>query len=205
MKKINLVMGVLIGVSVMFSGCGKAKAEPTAPATQISNKQIASEFDGAPNWVMNPMAVEGTTLAAVGTAPIGPAGLPFAKIEALAAARDEMARTINVKVNNMVKSFTQQTGVGDSATVDKVVSSVSKQVASQFLEGTVHRDTWVSRNGNIYTLVVLDSSMNEKVKETVKEQTKTSYKNDEALWQQFQAKKAQDELDAAVEKEFKVQ
>jgi hypothetical protein len=106
---------------------------------------------------------------------------------------------ISVKVKNMVKNFTQQIGVGDEQTVDKVSAQVSKQVTYQVLNGSRQKDMWISPSGELYVLVVLDP---ESVKDVVKRETISSFKNDRALWQQFQAKKAYEELEKEIEKEF---
>jgi formylglycine-generating enzyme required for sulfatase activity len=110
-----------------------------------------------------------------------------------------MARSIGVKVNNMLKDFTQVTGIGNDAVVDKVTSSVSQQVASQTLQGSVQKGSWVSPCNELYVLMALDAAV---VQAAVKQQVNSSYKNEKALWQQFQAQKAQDELASAIEKEF---
>jgi ABC-type sulfate transport system substrate-binding protein len=84
-------------------------------------------------------------LTGLGAAKIGAAGLQFARTEAIANARDEMARTLSIKVKNMFKNFTQVTGVGDAETVDKVSANVSKQVANQTLEGSRAKNVWLKR------------------------------------------------------------
>jgi len=185
MKKLVLL---LAAVSLLMVGCygGKPKTELEDPC-----------FKGAPNWVVNPQ-VEGA-IAANGSAKKSAAGMQFTRDAAMASARSEISRIIEVKVNTMMKDFTQVTGVGDAETVDKVTSSVSKQVSSQVLQGTMQKDAWFSPCGELYVLVVLDPA---KVADMTKKQVVTSMKNDAALWQQFQASKAQSELDAAVDKEF---
>jgi len=138
-------------------------------------------------------------MAAVGSAKIGNAGMNFARTEALANGRDELARQMSVKVKNMVKNFTQSTGIGDDETVDKVSSQVSKQVANQTLNGSRQKDSWISPSSTLYVLVAVDPAI---VKESIKNAVQTSFKNEQALWQQFQAKKAYDELDKEIDKEF---
>jgi hypothetical protein len=125
--------------------------------------------------------------------------MQFTRTEALAAARDELARQMTLKVKNMVKNFTQATGIGDDEVVDRVSAQVSKQVSKQTLTGSKQKDLWISPSSELFVLVVLDPAS---VGEAVKESIKTSYKNERALWQQFQGKKAQEELDAEIEKEF---
>ena len=87
---------------------------------------------------------------------------------------------------------------GDQAVVDKVVVDVSKQLAKQDLSGSKASKKWISKTGTLYVLVVMQDPS--KTSATIKDAVKTSFKNDEALWQQFQAKKAQDELDASLDK-----
>jgi len=186
MKKLILIVSLL---AFILAGCGGKQEQPKTLADPC--------FVGAPSWVLNP-AVEGA-LAAVGSAAKSAAGMQFTRDAAMANARSELARMIDVKVNTMMKDFTQVTGVGDAQTVDKVTSSVSKQIASQSLQGTSQKEIWMSPCGELYVLVVLNPS---KVADLTKQQVTSSLKNDAALWQQFQAQKAQDELDAAINKEF---
>jgi len=188
----RLLMVVVVVASFAMVGClGKG---PESPQNQQAQNPC---YVGAPQWVLMPEMEGG--LAAGGSAKIGPAGLSFAKTEAMAAARDAMARQISVKVKNMFKSFTQTTGVGDEQTVDKVAANVSKQVANQTLSGTKLKNTWISPCNELHVLVVMDPNV---AAEATKKKTLTSLRNEKALWQQFLAKKAQNELDQEIEKEF---
>ena len=170
---------------------------PKSPSNISESAPVNQCMIGAPTWVLG--AVEGG-LSSTGTAKIGNAGLGFAKTEALANARDELARTLSVKVNNMFKNFTQTTGIGDAETVDKVSANISRQVASQMISGSRQIDGWVSPCNDLHVLLVIDA---EQTKEVIQQQVQTSLKNEQALWQQFQAKKGFEELDKYMEEEFK--
>lgn len=187
MKKILYALMVITLLSFFIGGCAKKAPEPLEHSC----------LEGAPSWVINPSMEGGLT--GLGSARIGAAGMQFARTEAIATARDEIARTISVKVKNMFKNFTQSTGVGDEETVDRVAVNVSKQVANQTLSGTVAKQAWISPCKEFYTLVVLDP---ENVQNAVEQNAVSSFKNEKALWQQFQAKKAHDELEKEIEKEF---
>ncbi len=154
-------------------------------------------FEGAPKWVIEPNVVG--DLSAVGSTKVGKAGIQFAKTEATALARDEIARMMSVKVKNMVRNFVQVTGVGDNETVDRVSKQVSTQVANQLLVGSRVEAQWLSPCNELFVLVKLDPKETGKA---VKEAVITSYKNQQALWQMFQAKNAWKELDKQIEKEF---
>ncbi len=187
MKKLLLLA---VASMFVFAGCSSK--------TEIAEEQLQNAcLTGAPDWVINGGAEGG--LNAVGAAKIGQAGLNFARTEALANGRDEMARIIGVKVNNMFKSFTQTTGIGEDETVDKLAANVSKQVASQTLTGSRQANSWISSCNELYVLVGIDASVAAPV---VEQNAINSFRNDNALWQQFQAQKAQDELDMAIDKEF---
>jgi hypothetical protein len=191
MKKILSYLGYLALLITLTSACASSPSK-------IDNEQLKDEFANAPGWVLSPN-VEGG-LGAVGSAKIGKAGMQFAKTEAMANGRDEIARQMSVKVKNLVKNFTQVIGVGDAQTVDKVSSQVSKQVTDQVLTGSKQKDTWISPSKELYVMVVVDPSI---VKSAIQNSVETSYKNDQALWQQFQAQKGHEELDKEIEKEFK--
>lgn len=189
MKKglVSLVLSALIAAS--FTACSSS---PTPEQKQSEAAGLA----GAPMWVLDP-SVEGG-VAAVGSAQKSPGGIQFQRTEALANARDELARVLSVKVNNMVKNFSQSTGVGDAQTFEKVAQQVSKQVASETLSGSKQKAIWINpATGELFVHVMLDP---ESVKNAAKASVRTSMQNDEALWQQFQAKKADDALDAEIEK-----
>lgn len=187
MKKVLFTVSAV--TVLLITGCSnKNEVVQAAPA------QIKNELSDAPKWVSSPL--DEKSISSTGSAKIGKAGMQFAITEAEANARDAMAKQMQVKVANMVKNFTQQTGVGDGQTVDKVVSSVSKQVTQQELIGIQRKDMWISPSGELWVLM----SMSEQSVLAIKNAVKSSFKNDDALHQQVLAKQAQDELDKELEK-----
>lgn len=186
-------LGLLLALALIFVGCARNKEEPKVSP----QSKFAKEFANAPRWVLQPNVAG--SLAAVGSAKIGPAGIQMAKEEALAAARDELARIIAVKVKNMFKRFVQTTGVGDQQTVDKVSVSVSKQVSKVLLSGSMQRDMWISPSDTLYVLVVIDPKQAQTV---VRDAVRSSLRNERALWQMILAKHYDKELDKEIEKEF---
>ncbi len=192
MKKYILSLG--IGLATIFIGCANNQPQTNSFSCQIEGAQ-------APKWVCNPEDMEGA-IVAVGSAQKNAGNdFQFQKEEAMQAARDALARRISVKVKNMFKQFKSTTGTGANQTFDKVTESVSKQVASQVLNGTKQENLWISPKGTMFVEVSMPTAQ---VKEAVKEAVKTSYQNNKALYQKFLGKKAQEELDSAVEKEFGV-
>jgi len=189
-----------------LSGCFGGNDTPvSAPIVSDSAPQQDPNacYEGdrlAPSWLCDPF-IEGG-LGAVGSAPTSPLGRSFQQTEAMANARDALARELGTKVKNMFKNFAQTTGVGENQSVEKVATNVSKQISSQNIEGARQKGRWVGPDGTLFLHVVLDPQGVAIFKEEAKKVVKTSLRNDEALYQQFVAKRGMDELDAAIDKEL---
>ncbi len=152
----------------------------------------------APKWICDPY-VEGG-LGAVGSAQANPLGRNFQQTEAMANARDSLARELGTKVKNMFKNFAQTTGVGEDQTVEKVATNASKQIANQNIEGARQKNRWIAPDGTLFIHVVLDPKGVEDFKAKAKNTVKSSLRNEQALYQQFVAKKSMEELDAEIDK-----
>ena len=172
-------------VAITISGCTSSK-----PTSQETDFRCRQEGVLAPKWTCVPM-VEGA-YAGVGIAQKSAAGMGHMRRVALANGRSDLAQQIKSQVKDKVETFTRTTGVGDKETVDQVNTSVSKQIAQVNLQGSKGIDTWNAPSGTLYMLVTIPAA---DVNSEVKKAVKTSYKNDEALWQQFQAKQALESLD----------
>jgi LPP20 lipoprotein len=188
-KAAYLIAGVAL--SAFLTGCGEKKKEevadcvfPDAPGT------------AAPGWVCDE-PVSGVEVSAVGSADKSGAGHDFMKTMASTSARVQLAQNMKVQVRNMVKQYIETTGAADSETVDKVMTSVTKQITNETLVGTKIFKTRTSPSGALYVLVGMDEAS---VQQATKKAVKTSMKNERALWQQFKAQKTQDELAAEISK-----
>ncbi len=186
-KAAYLVAGV--AMSALLAGCGdKVKEEvadcvfPDAPGT------------AAPGWVCDE-PVEGVEVSAVGSAQKSGAGHSFMKQMAATDARVQLAQRMKVQVKNMIKQYVETTGAADTETVDKVMTSVTKQITNESLVGTKIFKTRTSPTGSLYVLLGMDPAS---VEEATEKALKTSMKNERALWQQFKAQKGQDELAAEI-------
>jgi hypothetical protein len=186
----------LVGlIAASITGCGEAPTPPPPPQKAKAEADFRCRQEGAlaPKWTCVPMVEDG--YAGVGIAKKSSAGMGFMRRVALANGRSDLAQQIQTQVKDKVETFTRATGVGSSEVVDQVNMAVSKQVAKVDLRGSKAVDAWTAPSGTLYLLVTVPQKV---VNKAVKEAVKTSYKNDEALWQQFQAKNALEGL----EKEF---
>jgi len=189
MKK--LLVTALAASTIMFIGCGGN--QPQKPNFEECN------IDGGPTpaWACNPNIEGGIAALGIGE-PNAANDYSMQLEEATADGRDKLARRISVKVKNMFKKFKATTGYGKDATFDRATESVSKQIAYQTLNGSKVIKVWKSpRTGKLYVLVALPNAA-----EKIKEATKTSLKNNKALWQKFLAERADKKLDEEIDKEF---
>jgi len=190
LKRIGTLLLVLAAGGLLVSGCAKK-------VKKIDNEALEEEFKHAPAWVLNGHAE--ASISAVGSAVIGKSGMQFAKTEALAHGRNELARQVSTKVKAMVNNFVQQTGLGDEQLVDRFSKQMTKQITNETLSGSRQKDMWISPSNELYVLVVMDPAA---VKETVKKELTTTYQSDQARWQEFQSKNGEAELDREIEKTF---
>ena len=187
-KAAYLITG--IAMSALIAGCSDKKQEvadcvfPDAPGSS------------APGWVCDE-PVSGIEVSAVGSAEKSGAGHDFMKSMAATNARVALAQNMQVQVRNMIKQYVETTGAADSETVDKVLTSVTKQITNETLLGTKIFKTRKSPGGSLYVLVGMDEASMQKATEKA---LKTSMRNERALWQQFKAQKGQDELAADIAK-----
>ena len=188
-KAAYLVAGV--AMSAILAGCGgKTKEDvadcvfPDAPGTE------------APGWICDE-PVEGVEISAVGSADKSAAGHDFMKQMAATSARVQLAQRMKVKVQNMIKQYVETTGAADHETVDKALTSVTKQITNETLVGTKIYKTRTSPTGSLYVLLGMDPNS---VETAAQNAIKTSMNNERALWQQFKAQKAQDELAVEITK-----
>jgi len=190
MKKILKNATILTVAMIALSGCGDK--EPTPPKQEAPTHTFECKQENvlAPKWTCIP-EVEGY-YAGVGVAEKSAAGIAHMRRVALMNGRSDLAQQIQTEVKDKIEGFTRATGNGSAETVDKVTTAVTKQIAKVDLKGSKAVDMWQAPSGAIYMLVTVPK---EEVNKEVKKAVKTSFKNDDALWQQFQSKQALEQLD----------
>ncbi len=187
-KAAYLVAGV--AMSAVLAGCG-GKKEQVADCVFPDAPGMA-----APGWICD-TPVEGVEVSAVGSADKSRAGHDFMKQMASTSARVQLAQRMKVTVQNMIKQYVETTGAADDETVDRALTSVTKQITNETLVGTRIYKTRTSPNGTLYVLLGMDENS---VSQAAENAIKTSMRNERALWQQFKAQKGQDELAAEIAK-----
>ncbi len=181
--------------SIVTLGLAACSSAPVKP--KVADCTYFGTQDPAPLWICG-APVDGVDVSAVGSAEQSGAGEAFMKQMAATDARVQLAQSMKVQVANMIKQYAETTGAGKDETVDKVNTSVTKQITNETLVGTKIFRTQSGTNGRYYVLLGIDAASVQKITEAA---IKTSMNNDKALWQKFQAGKAQDELAAEIAKQ----
>lgn len=189
-KIIYVLLSAVVVISV--TGCSSA---PTKE--KVADCVFPNSKEAAPGWVCD-QPVEGMPVAAMGSAAKSDAGISFMKQMAATDARVQLAQNMKVQVQNMIKQYAETTGAASKETVDRVNTSVTKQITDQTLQGTKIMQSRTGPDGTLYVLVGLDEAGAQKLTEAA---IKTSMNNDQAAWQQFRAQKGQDELAADIAKQ----
>lgn len=194
MTKIIKNIVALTLVAAAITGCSSKKAEPKKKEIYTPTFTCKQEGVAAPRWTCIP-EVPGY-YAGVGVAEKSAAGIAHMRRVALMNGRSDLAQQIESKIKDKMEGFTRATGNGSAETVDKVTTAVTKQVAKVDLKDSKAIDMWNAPSGAIYMLVTVpQANVNKEVKKVYKETVNSSFKNDNALWQQFQSKQALENLD----------
>ena len=190
---------IALVLSLFLVGCS-SNPKPQEQKQESEKPNFACKQDGvlAPDFTCDP--VSKGSIVALGVAKMNAGNdKAFQRTEAMSSARDALARQIEVKVSNLFKKYKATTGSGADSTFDKATSDVSRQLASQTLQNSKQiGKSW--RHPKTHELFILVGVNVDDVAKKVEEATKTSFKNDKALYQQFLADKANGELDAELEK-----
>jgi len=189
MKKIMKNITIITVALITLSACSDKEPTPNKEAYNPTFKCMQEGVE-APRWTCIP-EVKGY-YAGVGVAEKSAAGIAHMRRVALMNGRSDLAQQIQTEVKDKIEGFTRATGNGSSETVDKVTTAVTKQLAKVDLKGSKAVDMWEAPSGALYMLVTVPA---DNVNGEVKKAIKTSFKNDNALWQQFQSKQALEQLD----------
>jgi hypothetical protein len=123
---------------------------------------MKNEFDGAPGWVTKGCTSyikDSKKICGVGS--IGGTRNPsLIRTTAVSRARTEIARNLQTKVIAMLQDYQATTSggqyFGKSASDEQHVVDVSKQITDLTLSGTEQKDSWISKNGTYYALIILN-------------------------------------------------
>jgi hypothetical protein len=196
MRKFIFVLLPAVIVMGVAAGCA-SKPTKGGKAEKIAECVFPNSHEAAPGWICD-QPVDGIPVAGMGSATKSDAGYDFMKQMAATGARLQLAQNMRVQMQNMIKQYVETTGAASKETVDRVNTSVTRQITDQSLQGTRIVRSITGPDGTLYVLVGLDEAGAQQLTEAA---IKTSMNNDQAAWQQFRAQKGQDELAADIAKQ----
>ncbi len=124
--------------------------------------------------------------------------IEFARDEATADARSELARILEVKVGTMIKRYKNRTVAGEKRYYGGTFEEVAKQVAKQYLSGSrvIATKTFRAPNGfMVCSVVALQPNVVKSMIHAIAQKTNLSNPRDEELlYEEFKSYKAQQEL-----------
>ena len=150
--------------------------------------------NGMPEWVHNPR-VEGY-ITSLGVAnPNKGDDIALQRSEAMAVARDDMARQIETKIGSLVDKFAESTGSGENESYARDVKIKIRNVAKMKLRGSRPQKSWMSPSGKLYLLMTLET------KEVINilKQSVDNQNDKEIKFQRFLSEKNQKELERELE------
>lgn len=159
-------------------------------------KQADAGSGSLPDWVMNP-AVEDGIAATECVRDTGNFSLDRA--EATAKARASLVKEIEIRVQAMDKTYMRSTTSGTDTESGGTFESVSRQVADQHMTGSRPlKVDYVNINDrrNLCVLVALNPAVTKDLFDAIIKQSKRSLSptSEAALYEEFRASKAQQEL-----------
>ncbi len=156
MKPTFLKMSFVVAALAAF-GCASS---PTVNDPG-GDSALAAEFDGAPVWVVSNCSKYLKKPVVCASGSFGGTRNPgLAKSQAEARGRTAVAQILETQVKAMVKDYQASTTggaeFGEAANDEQHVENVSKQITNQTLNGVLMEESWISKSGTFYALMVLD-------------------------------------------------
>jgi hypothetical protein len=188
-------VATMVALALISTGC-TSKQEAIA-LKKVETLDANNALNDLPMWYQNPNEL-GDKYAATGSAKVNKADdMEFQRVQAMAIARAELSRQTKTAVQDMYKRASQELGIGEDAVMDHAAQYATIQISKSVIEGSKQKRLYKDRTtGTLYVLMVTDETL---VKAAVKSAVRSSFNNNDARWQQFQATQTWKELDSASE------
>ncbi len=171
-------------------------------ACSSSTPQEETSVGAIPSWILNPQVEDGI---AVSECVLFSGNMSIDRQQALANARVSLAQRIETRVSAMDKSYRDKVEVASGVESGSTFSSVSKQVTQQTLTGTNPVKTDVVKiadKDNLCVLVAVGQESTKDIFDSLINEAKRpmSAKQKDVLYEEFKAQRAEQQLDAELEK-----
>ncbi|WP_022847440.1 MULTISPECIES: LPP20 family lipoprotein [unclassified Desulfurobacterium] len=192
MRVKKLLTATLIGAAVMVGGCGKKPAPKTTAVVSTPWDDFCNKYANMEGGVAACKCVFANDLEEA----------QIAREEAVADARSELARILEVKVMTMVKRYKNRTVAGKKRYMGSTFEEVAKQVAKQYLRGSrpISTKTFRADDGRyvVCSVVALQPAVVKNMIKEMAQKMEMSPRDEDILYQEFKAYKAQQELEKEI-------
>ncbi len=154
-------------------------------ASNKGSRDVGIEGEKRPDWVKKMGMSNDVTHYEVGYGKMSNYATSLKKVEA--DARNKIAFWIQTDVNTVLKTYTQDSGMGDNRELIEFMEEVSKQTANFSLSGAQIEDAWEDADGGVYVLM---SFPVDKAGATLDNQLKTYQRSESAAFAEFKAQEA---------------
>ncbi|MCF7823749.1 MAG: LPP20 family lipoprotein [Candidatus Marinimicrobia bacterium] len=189
MKILKLSFMVILTLLVAISCSNPPPVNDMPDQKNATNPQTPADL---PDWYINNPAEDDTYIYSVGMGESRKMDLAIDK--AKQAGKVELSERVSANVQSQVKSFTQEAGMTENTQIVEFYQSTSKTVTDNTLNGVtvLKRYPYQKSNGTWIAYVQLGLAKNAVSTEVV-----NLIQNEEALYAQFKASQAFQELEAA--------
>lgn len=185
--KTKLKYGTLIALTTVLAACGSTPKEPETTM---------------PAWVMNPVVEDGISST---ECVIWSGNFSTDKAQASSLSRTALAQQIETRVKALDKTYQEKIEVDSGVQTGSTFTSVSKQLTNQSLQGSkpvkVDFATFDGKK-HLCVMTALGASSTKELFDSLVNKTEKKLMPDQeqVLYQEFKAHKAQQELEAEMEK-----
>jgi hypothetical protein len=188
MKRTTLLLFAVFFLTTMGTllGCGGAKKD-AENSNAAAGAAATGDLAGAPSWVMGPCEKffgERTVVCGVGSVQ-GMTNFSLARSAAQGRGRTEIAKKLEVRIRSVLTDYqsassntsaesggtadTTTEGRGDSLSTtnnsmnsssvsDQMIAETTRQITEMTLNGSSLAESWMSPNGSVFALMVLESA-----------------------------------------------
>lgn len=200
MKKHILTMSLCC---VLAACASQPKQQKTVESSEQTNKQMqgvtGNAQDTAPAWVFLPKSDNGLASSAC----VDWSGnMAVDRPQAVAAARADMAQQISIKASVLDKLYNRKLQAEGKSDVGSTFEQVTKQVASETLEGSTPENVSLAKiDGKKYLCALVVKKDTRETFDTLVEESSRDLdpQSKAALYEEFRTQKAMDELEKELE------
>lgn len=190
--KTKIILSTVLASFLLLAGCSSKDEVAVADAIIPTAQECIVEGEDAASWVCLGENIDGY-YTATGFSANSKAGHGYTIDNARTDAYGKLAIMIESNIKTKVTKFLGTTGLDKSETVDVSYEKITKQTASSTIQDAKVLRYWEHpENGSIYVMLGVDEK---NVFSTAKSVITSSFRNEDAAWQQYRMKNAAEELD----------